>query len=423
MLDIKFITENAELVKQACNQKHEPNYVDEIVELVNKRKATVTQRDQLRQKLNDVSSKVAEIAKQKGDVAQIKKDAKGISDNVKSLEDELRNIEEKLNTLALRVPNIPHESVPIGKNADDNAIIRHWGEPREFSFAPKDHLELNEKLGMIDFESGAKVAGSFFPTYTGDGARLLRSLISFMIDVHTLSGKYREAIPPFLANRETLTGTAQLPKLEEDMYHLDQEDLFLIPTSEVQLINIFRGETLQEDNLPIYICGYSACFRREAGTYGKETRGLMRLHQFDKVELVKIAHPEKSWEEHEDMLTDAEKILQLLGLHYRVILLCTGDMTFASAKTYDIEVWAPGTNKWLEVSSVSNTTDFQARRMNTRFRSAQDGKLHFVHTLNGSGVALPRLIIALMENYQNADGTIIVPDVIQRYFGKEKIML
>ncbi len=421
MLDLKFIVQNPDIVKKACIDKHEKNNIDQIIDLNRMRKIYVAERDELRKKLNDVSAEIAKLAKSGGDIGALKLQAGEISAQVKSVEEELRVVEESLGKLLLTVPNIPHPDVPIGDSEEDNKFIRDWGSPPEFDFEPLDHLKINEKLKIFDSRRGAKITGSFFPVFTGQGAKLVRALVYFMLDLHTSTGKYTEILPPYLVNRTSITGTAQLPKLEDDMYHLDEEDYFLIPTGEVPITNLHRGEILAEDELPKYYCGYTACFRREAGSYGKETKGLMRLHQFDKVELVKIVHPDKSFDELEDLLSDAENVLQKLGLHYRVILLCTADLTFGSAKTYDIELWAPGSKKWLEVSSVSNLTDFQARRMNTRFRSKKDNKLHYVHTLNGSGVALPRLIIALLETYQNSDGTVDIPPVLIDYFGKSKI--
>ncbi|MCD6418936.1 serine--tRNA ligase [bacterium] len=421
MLDLKFILNNRDFVKKSCAAKHEPDYVDDIIDLAKLRKIYVSERDELRKKLNEVSAEIAKIARQKGDVALQRQMAKEISEQVKSVEEELRITEAKLNDLLLRTANIFHDSVPVGESEADNVIVRVEGEPKKFDFEPKNHIELNKKLKIIDFERGAKIAGSFFPMFVGEGARLVHSLIQFMLNQHTKDGKYIEVFPPFVANRRAMTGTAQIPKLEDDMYRIEEDDFFLIPTGEVPLVNYVAGETLSEDDLPIYLCAYTPCFRREAGSYGRDTKGLMRLHQFNKVELVKIVHPETSYDELEDLLADAEKILKILGLHYRIVELCTADLTFASAKTYDIELWAPGTKKWLEVSSVSNTTDFQARRMNTRFRSKADGKLHFVHTLNGSGTAIPRLLIALLETYQNGDGTVSVPEALQPFFGRDKI--
>ncbi|MCD6124248.1 serine--tRNA ligase [bacterium] len=421
MLDLKFIVENPEVVKRACKLKHEPDFVDEIVEQNKLRKELVARRDNLRKELNQISKLISQLAREGKDIDDLRDKAKNISDEAKSTESELRVVEEKLSELLLKIPNIPHDSVPIGESEADNKVVKVVGEAPKFDFEPKDHLALNDKLHLFDFQLGAKLVGAFFPLFVGDGAKLVRALINFMLDIHTKNGKYIEIYPPALANRESMVGTAQLPKLEDDMYHLDLEDYFLIPTGEVPLTNLHRDQILQEDELPKYYCAYTPCFRREAGSYGKQTRGLIRVHQFDKIELVKIVHPQNSFDELEDLLNDAEKVLLALGLQYRVTLLCTAELTFASAKTYDIEVWAPGSRKWLEVSSISNLTDFQARRMNTRFRPKSGGKPLFVHTLNGSGVALPRLIIALLETYQTRDGDILIPDSLKDYFGKDKI--
>ncbi len=421
MLDLRYIVNHPDEVRRACRLKCEPDVVDEILECDRLRRIYITERDDLRRRLNELSRRIAELARSGADTTALKSEAKEVSAQVKSVEEELRLVEERLSDLLLRVPNIPHPSVPEGRSEEDNVVVRTVGEPPKFDFEPKDHLELNEKLHLFDFARSAKITGAFFPLFVGDGARLVRALVNFMIDIHTKSGKYKEVFPAFLVNRAAMVGTAQLPKLEDDMYHLDQEDFFLIPTAEVPLTNLHRGENLREEDLPLYYCAYTACFRREAGSYGKETRGLMRLHQFDKVELVKIVHPDTSFDELEDLVRDAERVVQALGLYYRVVLLSTGDLTFASAKTYDIEVYAPGTGRWLEVSSISNLTDFQARRMGTRFRSKKDGKLHFVHTLNGSGVAVPRLVIALLESYQNEDGSVTVPEALRPYFRSDRI--
>ena len=421
MLDLKFIVENPDIVKRACALKRERDNVDRIVDLYRVRKIYVAERDELRRKLNEISAEIGKLAKKGGDVSSLRAEAKKISDEVKSVEAKLSDVQRQLDALLLTVPNIPHESVPEGESEADNQIVRTEGELPKFDFQPRDHLQLNEKLHLFDFQRSAKITGSFFPLFVGRGARLVRALVNFMIDLHTRDGKYTEVTPPYLVNRDSMVGTAQLPKLEDDMYHLDREDYFLIPTAEVPLTNLHRGEILAEDDLPKYYCAYTACFRREAGSYGAETRGLMRLHQFDKVELVKIVHPDKSYEELEDLLSDAERVIKLLGLPYRIVLLSTADLTFASAKTYDIEIWAPGLGKWLEVSSVSNLTDFQARRMNTRFRPKGGGKPRYVHTLNGSGVALPRLIISLLETYQTPDGTVRIPEALQDYYGGEVI--
>jgi seryl-tRNA synthetase len=322
--------------------------------------------------------------------------------------------EEILKRFLLETPNIPHESVPIGKDSADNPEVRKWGEPPKFAFQPKPHWEIGEKLGILDFARATKISGSGFILYKGAGARLERGLINFLLDLHTREHGFTEVFPPFLINRNAMIGTGQLPKFEEDMYRLRDDELYLAPTAEVPVANIHREEILREDKLPIYYCAYTPCFRREAGAAGKETRGMIRVHQFDKVELIKFTKPETSYDELEKMVANAERVLQLLGVHYRVVLLCTGDMGFASAKTYDIEVWAPGQNTYLEVSSCSNCEDFQARRANIKSKGA-DGKNRFVHILNGSGTALARLYVALLETYQQPDGSVKLPEVLAPY--------
>jgi seryl-tRNA synthetase len=344
---------------------------------------------------------------------------KDAGDRIKALDDELKAIEEQLYQLQIRIPNLPHESVPLGKSSEDNVVLKTWGAIPAFEFTPKNHLELNENLKLIDFAGGAKIAGAFFVNFSGKGAKLARALINFMLDLHVDKHGYQEMFPPVVVNRQAMFGTGQLPKLEDDMYRIEADDLFLIPTAEVPITNLLANETLRGEDLPIYYTGYTPCFRREAGAYGKDTKGLMRLHQFDKVEMVKFTKPETSYDEHEKLLQNAEEVLQLLGLPYRVLLLCSGDMSFAAAKCYDLEVWAPGVKKWLEVSSCSNFEDFQARRANIRFRREGGGKLEYVHTLNASGLALPRTIIAIMENYQTDEGTVIVPEVLRKYVGCE----
>jgi seryl-tRNA synthetase len=344
---------------------------------------------------------------------------KEVGERIKALDDELKQVEEQLYQLQIRIPNLPHESVPVGKSAEDNVVVATRGEIPAFEFAPKTHWELNDQLKLIDFAGGAKVAGTFFVNFKGKGAKLARGLINFMLDLHIEKHGYTEVMPPIVVNRQAMFGTGQIPKLEEDMYRVEADDLFLIPTAEVPVTNLLANETLRGEDLPIYYTAYTPCFRREAGAYGKDTKGLMRLHQFDKVEMVKFTKPETSYEEHEKLLHNAEEVLQLLGLPYRVLLLCSGDMSFAAAKCYDLEVWAPGVKKWLEVSSCSNFEDFQARRANIRYRPEGGGKLEYVHTLNASGLALPRTIIAIMENYQTDEGTVIVPEALRKYVGCE----
>jgi seryl-tRNA synthetase len=340
---------------------------------------------------------------------------KGVSDKVKQLESEIKTLNEDLDFLLKRIPNIPADDVPVGKDPTSNVMVKSWGEKKAFSFTPLPHWELGKELDILDFERAAKISGTGFTLYKGAGARLERALCNFMLDLHTQEHGYIEVLPPYLVNRTSMTGTGQLPKLEEDMYRLPDDDLFLIPTAEVPVTNIHANEILTNKELPILYAAYTACFRREAGSYGKDTKGMIRVHQFNKVELVKFVRPETSYDELESLLSVSEKVLQLLGLQYQVVKLCTGDLSFAAAKCYDIEVWSPGVDKFLEVSSCSNFEDFQARRSNIRFRDDDNGNLKFVHTLNGSGVALPRTMIAILETYQREDGTVEIPDVLKPY--------
>ncbi|OHB71073.1 MAG: serine--tRNA ligase [Planctomycetes bacterium RBG_16_43_13] len=415
MLDVKFIYENRELVKSAIQNKGEKRAdVDVICSLYDRKKELQFRTDNLRQELNASSKDVAKIKRAGGEDKQLIEKNRRIGNEIKTLEEETRTIEAQLAGLLAWVPNVPAADVPIGRDASDNKNVKQCGEHRNFSFPPKPHWDIAAELDIIDFERAPKLSGSNFLLFKGAGARLERALINFMLDLHTKKHGYTEISPPYLAGRQAMFGTGQLPKLEEDMYHLKDDDLFLIPTAEVPVTNIHSGEVLKYDELPKYYTAYTACFRREAGAYGKDTRGLLRVHQFDKVELVKFVHPDTSFDEIEKLLANAEEVLQLLELEYRVVMLSTGDMSFASAKTYDIDAFAPGVDKWLEVSSCSNFTDFQARRMNCRFRD-KDGKVKFVHTLNGSGIALPRTVIALLENYQQADGSVGVPKVLQPY--------
>lgn len=420
MLDINFIRENSAQVKKSCKNKGEPDIVDDLLTVDNRRREVQQKADSLRHEQKEISSRIGE-AFRKGDretAEKLKKRAKEISDAVKILEDEQRETEEKFEALMLRVPNIPAEEVPVG-GEDANEIISEWGKLPEFDFQPRDHIDLGDLLGILDMERGAKVAGSAFPILKGDGARMSRALVALMLDIHRERG-FVEIQPPFLSNREAMVGSAQLPKLEADMYHIEKDDLFLIPTSEVPITNLHAGEILQESDLPIYYAGFSANFRREAGSYGADTRGLLRVHQFDKVEVVKLVKPERSRDEHETLLEEAEIILRELELPYRIKLLATGDMSFASHKVYDLEIWAAGEQRWLEVSSCSNFLDFQARRANIRYRPEDGGALRFVHTLNASGVALPRLLVSLWENNQTDRGTVSIPEVLRPYMGGQE---
>jgi len=422
MLDPKFVRENLDIVKRALKNRNSDLDMDGFVSLDNKRREIIQEVEDLKRLKNEASKKIGEIIKNRGDVEAAKKEVNAISEKIEKLDVELGDIEKKYKDLLDIIPNVPHESVPVGKSAADNKIVKENGAIPKFSFDPRDHLAIGSLHGLFDFERAAKISGSGFPLYTGEGARLERSLISFMLDIHTKEHGYKEIFPPFLVNRKSMRGTGQLPKLEEDMYHISEEDLFLVPTAEVPLTNIHADEVLEEKDLPVYYTAYTACFRREAGSYGKDTKGLTRVHQFDKVELVKFTRPEDSLDELEKLLANAETILQRLELPYRILLLSTADMSFAAHKCYDIELWAPGSKKWLEVSSCSVFGDFQARRANIKYQpSDRVKKPRFVHTLNGSGVALARLVIALLEIHQKEDGSVAVPKALRPYFGSETI--
>ena len=419
MLDIKLIRENPELIKQrlATRGRGDESRVAEIAALDEKRRKLATESDGLKAERNKVSKEIG-TAKSKGQVAGPAMAAmKQVGDKIAALDKEIAVVEVQLQDALLVIPNLPHESVTVGKEAADNPEMRRWGTKPEFEFKPKPHWEIGEKLGMLDFARATKITGSGFILYKGAGAQLERALINMLLDLHTREHGYTEISPPFLINRQSMIGTGQLPKFDEaNMYRLRDDELYLAPTAEVPVTNIHRDEILKEEQLPIYYCAYTPCFRREAGAAGKETRGMIRVHQFDKVELVKFAKPESSYDELEKLVANAEKVLQLLGLHYRIVLLCTGDVGNAAAKTYDIEVWAPGQNAYLEVSSCSNYEEFQARRANIKFKDAA-GKNRFVHTLNGSGTALARLYVALLETYQQADGSLKLPEILATYLG------
>lgn len=418
MLDLKFVRENPDLVKEGVSNKREKVDIDKLVELDGRRREVISEAESLKHQRNVESQKIAVLKKEGQDAGEQIKKMQAVAAKVKEHDEALRQLEGEMRDIQIWIPNLPHPSVPVGEGENDNVEVKRWGEPTELDFEPKPHWELAENLGMIDFARGSKVAGSFFVIYKGIGAKLERALINFMLDMHVQTHAYTEISPPFLVNRETMFATGQLPKLEEDMYRADVDDLFLIPTAEVPVTNLHRDEILQEQELPIRYTAYTPCFRREAGSYGKETRGLFRIHQFDKVEMVKFVKPETSYDELESLLTQAEDVLQALKLPYRVLELCTAELSFAAAKCYDIEVWAPGVQKWLEVSSCSNFENFQARRGNIRYRQ-NDGKANFVHTLNGSGLALPRTVIAILENYQTDEGTVVVPEVLRELLGTD----
>jgi seryl-tRNA synthetase len=416
MLDPKFVAENRDLVKRAAAQKHEKRAdVDAVVALNDLRRKTQTELDNV----NHESKKISEEYRTSADKAALGRRGAEVKERIKALEAQMRDAETKLREALQWLPNVPHESVPVGEDASANKVEKSWGSRRSFGFKPKPHWETGAKLGILDEERAAKLSGSNWLLLKGAGARLERALINYFLDVHTRENGYTEIWPPYLVNRASMFGTGQLPKLEEDMYRLKDDDLFLIPTAEVPVTNLHRDETLAAKDLPVKYTAYTACFRREAGAYGKDTRGMVRIHQFDKVEMVRFVHPEQSWTQLEELTRNAETLLERLGLEYRRVLLSTGDMSFASAKTFDLEVWSPGVDRWLEVSSCSNFTDFQARRMNCRFRDA-DGKVKFVHTLNGSGLALPRIVIAILENYQREDGSVEIPEALHPFFGGDK---
>ncbi|MBN1479544.1 serine--tRNA ligase [candidate division KSB1 bacterium] len=420
MLDLKYIRENAERVKQAVLHKRENADVDALLELDVKRRELIGKVEGARAEQNKVTEKIAQMKKAGEEATSVIAEMRQLAESIKKMETELKTIEEPIYQLLIRIPNIPHDSVPVG-GEQDNVVYKTWGQLPEQDFQPLPHYEIAEKLGIIDFGRASRMSGSFFVSYRGLGARMERALINFMIDMHVEKHGYVEVFPPFVAKREAMFGTGQLPKLEEDMYRCELDDLFLIPTAEVPVTNLHREEMLHGDDLPIKYTAYTPCFRREAGAYGKDTRGLMRIHQFNKVEMVKFVTPESSWDELESLLSNAEDVLQALELPYRVLTLATGDLSFAAAKCYDIEVYARGINKWLEVSSCSNYLDFQARRASIRFRRDKGAKPEFVHTLNGSGLALPRTVIAILENYQTDEGTIHVPPALRKYMGVDLI--
>ncbi len=421
MLDIRLIRENPDAVKKALAAKNAKVNLDDLLSLDQERKKASLKLDDLRSKKNLANDEIGKLLKEKKDPKPTIAAMKEVSDTIAALEAQTKELESKIDSILIGIPNIAHTSVIVG-GVEKNKEIRTWGALRQFDFKPKTHVEIAEALDIIDFKRATKITGANFIVYKGDGARLERALYSFMLDLHTREHGYQEIFPPFLVNRASMTGTGQLPKMEEDMYKLSADDLFLIPTAEVPVTNLHRDEILREEDLPIYYTAYTACFRREAGSYGKDTKGLMRVHQFDKVELVKFVKPETSYDELEKLAGNAERVLQLLGLPYRVIMLASGDLSFAAAKCYDLEAHAAGLDKWLEVSSCSNFEDFQARRSNIRYKDKKTGKTGFVHTLNGSGVALARTMVAILENYQTDDGSVVIPEILRPHIGgQEKI--
>jgi seryl-tRNA synthetase len=414
MLDIKRIRENFEEVAEGLRRRGADLTLAETArDLDAKRRTIVTQADDLKTQRNARSKEIGSLKKSGQNTDAVQAEVRAIGDQIVALDDELRQTEESLEAAMLRIPNVPCKTIPTGPDASANRVVSSWGTTPTFTFKPLDHIELGEKLGLFDLPRGVKITGSGFPLLKGVGAKLQRALIQYMLDLHTEKHGYTELLPPFVVNSASMRGTGQLPKMAEDMYHCEIDDLWLIPTAEVPVTNYHRDEIL-DCKLPVYLTAYTPCFRREAGSAGKDTRGILRVHQFDKVEMVKFVEPETSYDELESLLKNAEAVLQGLGLHYRILELCSGDISFSAAKCYDIELWAPGQQGWLEVSSCSNFEDFQARRLNCKYRDAT-GKARLVHTLNGSGVALPRLVIAILEQLQQADGSVIIPEVLRPY--------
>ena len=420
MYDLRYLRDNLDVLSVKLGLRGADIAWDDLRRLIEDRRNLTIEIDQNRHEIKKVSDEIGRLKRERKDEnAEKLHKAQGIRSllpEIGNQEEKLRAIEQKVTDLALRIPNLPHASVPVGKDSSDNKEERRWGKPQQFSFTPRTHWDLGEALGILDFDRAAKIAGARFAVLMGAGARLERALINYMLDLHTIQHGYREVIPPLLVNRPSMTATGQLPKFEEDLFRLRDEDYYLIPTAEVPVTNLHRNETLAENVLPIRYTAYTPCFRREAGSYGKDTKGLIRLHQFNKVELVAFTKPEQSYEELEQLTGHAEAILQRLGLHYRVVTLCTGDMGFSAAKTYDIEVWLPSQNLFREISSCSNFEGFQARRANIRYKG-KDGKSEFVHTLNGSGLAVGRTLMAIMEQYQQHDGSVTIPDVLRQYMG------
>jgi seryl-tRNA synthetase len=421
MLDARFVRDNPERVIKALRDRgYDPGIIDDFLKIEEQRRSLLLDVERYRQERNELSEKISRIKKEGADAAAETEKAKSVSGAIKIKEETLKDLDERTKNFLLNIPNIPHESVPIGKDETENREIRRWGEPRQFDFEPMNHWDIGEMLKIIDFDRASKIAGARFALMTGMGAKLERALMNFMLDLNT-SKRYTEVFPPIIVNRESMTGTGQLPKFSQELFVISDPEFYLIPTAEVPVTNIHRNEILKEEDLPIYYTAYTPCFRREAGSYGKDVRGLIRQHQFNKVELVKFVRPEDSYDELESLTGDAEDILQKLGLPYRVVALCMGDLGFSASKTYDLEVWLPAQQKYREISSCSNFTDYQARRANIRFRREGRKGTEFVHTLNGSGLAIGRTLIAILENYQQKDGSVMIPEKLRSYIGAETI--
>lgn len=421
MLDIKILRQEPERIKEALKNRYNDLDITPAIELDKQRREILAEVEKKKAEQNSISKKIPAMKKAGEDTSSIFKEMKELSNEIKEDDEKVRNIDAELRNFMLRIPNIPNESCPIGKDDTENIEIRRWGNPREFDFEFKPHWDLGTDLDILDFERGTKIAGTRFTVYKGLGSRLERSVIQYFLNTHTEQAGYTEIFPPYMVNRDSMTGTGQLPKFEEDAYNVKNNDFFMIPTAEVPVTNLHRDEILDGTKLPIKYCAYSACFRAEAGSAGRDTRGLIRQHQFNKVEMVKFSRPEDSYKELESLTNDAERLLQGLGLPYRVVCLSTGDLGFSSAKTYDLEVWMPSYGRYVEISSCSNFEDYQARRANIRFKDSQKDKARFVHTLNGSGLAVGRTVAAIMENYQNEDGSITIPEALRAYMGTDII--
>lgn len=420
MLDAKFARENIEIIKESLMNRNYEISLDDFLKDEEQRRSLLKESEELRNRRNVVSEEIGALRTQKQDASQLIDEMKLVSDRIKAFDDQLKTLEEHTNDFLLNVPNVPHHSVPVGKDETGNVEVRKWGEPGQFDFEPLNHWDIGAILNILDFDRAAKIAGARFCLTKGAGARLERALMNFMLDMHAANG-YTEVFPPIIVNKDSMRGTGQLPKFEMELFKISDPEFYLIPTAEVPVTNIHRNEILHEKDLPIYYTAYTPCFRREAGSYGKDVRGLIRQHQFNKVELVKFVKPEDSFDELESLTHAAEDILQRLELPYRVVALCTGDMGFAAAKTYDLEVWLPGQQRYREISSCSNFTDFQARRANIRFKREGRKGTEFVHTLNGSGLAIGRTVVAILENCQQKDGSVVVPDALRPYMGIEII--
>ncbi len=422
MLDIRFIRENKEEVSRALKHRNTDISVDLLLEIDARRRGILKELEALRNERNRVSQTIAGFKKEKKDASGLIARMKEVGSKIKDLEKRLAVEDSALKELLLVIPNIPHESVPVGQTEEENVVVKRWGDIPEFDFSPAPHWDIGEGLGILDFKRAAKIAGARFAVYHGAGARLERALINFMLNMHTKRHGYREVLPPFIVNEASLMGTGQLPKFEEDLFKLESTNYFLIPTAEVPVTNLHRDEILSEDDLPLSYVAYTPCFRSEAGSYGRDVRGIIRQHQFNKVELVKFVRPERYYEELDSLLLDAEEVLQELGIPYRVVVLCTGDLGFSAAKTYDIEVWLPGQNRFCEISSCSNFEAFQARRANIRYRPKGHNKTRLVHTLNGSGLAVGRTVVAILENFQRADGTVEIPDALRPFMDGQELI-